>query len=87
MGPIIETIDRSDGVLRSAIVPPNDRVYKRPLVKLTSILASRDVFAIENRVGDVVAELTESTTELISASRRNQALNIDLFMSVNFSIQ
>ena len=34
LGRVTETIDGSDGVIRSAIVRTNDGVYKRPVVKL-----------------------------------------------------
>ena len=51
----------------------NDGVYKRPVVKLASVLPGKVVFAIENRADDVVAELTNSITKLNSASRPFQA--------------
>ena len=57
---VTETIDGSDGVIRSAIVRTNDGVYKRPVVKLAPVPPGKDVFAIENRAGDVAAELTNS---------------------------
>ena len=55
---VTETIDGSDGAIRSAIVQTNDGVYKRPVVKLAPVLPGKDVFAMENRAGDVAAELT-----------------------------
>ena len=74
VGQVTETIDGSDGVIGSAIVQTNDGVYKRPVVKLAQVLPGKDVFAIENRAGDVAAELTNSITKLNSASRPFQAL-------------
>ena len=59
LGEVTETIDGSDGVIRT-----NDEVYKRPVVKLAPILSGKDVFAIEYRAGDVVAELTKPITKL-----------------------
>ena len=70
----METINGSDGVIRSAIVRTNDGVYKRPVVKLAPVLPGKDVFAMENRAGDVAAELTNSITKLNSASKSVEAL-------------
>ena len=70
---VTETIDGSDGVTRSAIVRTNDGVYKRPVVKLAPVLPGKDVFAMENRAGDVAAELTNSEIKLNSAPRSFQA--------------
>ena len=80
LGRVTETIDGSDGsdgVIRSAIVRTNDGVYKRPVVKLAPVLPGKDVFAMENRAGDVEAELTISTTKLNCASRSFQALKLE----------
>ena len=77
LGRVTKTIDGSDGVIRSAIVRTNDGVYKRPLVKLAPVLLGKDVFAMENRAGDVAAELTNSMTELNSASMSFQALKLE----------
>ena len=57
MGRVTETIEGSDGVIRSAKVRTKDGVYKRPVVKLAPVLPnSKDVFVMENRAGDVEAE-------------------------------
>ena len=69
LGQVFETIDGSDGVIRSAINQTNDRVHKRPVVKLAPQLTGRDVFAKENRAGNVAVELNNSTIELKCASR------------------
>ena len=69
LGRVTETFDESDGVIRSAIVRMNDAVYKKPVVKLAPVLPGRDVFAMENRAGDVVVELTNVTTKLNSSSK------------------
>ena len=74
LGRVTETIDGSDGVIRSAIVRTNDGVYKRPVVKLAPVLPGKDVFAMENRAGDIAAELNNSEIKLNSASRSFQAL-------------
>ena len=74
---VTETIDGSDGVIRSAIVRTNNGVYKRPVVKLAPVLPGKDVFAIENRAGDVAAELTDSITKLNSALRSFRALKLE----------
>ena len=37
LGRVTETIDGSDGAIRSAIVQTNDGVYKRPVVKLAPV--------------------------------------------------
>ena len=66
---VTETIDVSDGEIRSAIDRTNDGVYKRPVVKLGPVLPGKDVLSMENRVGDVVAELTILTAKVNSASR------------------
>ena len=77
LGRVTETIDGSDGVIRSVIVRTNDGVYKRPVVKLALVLPGKDVFAIENRAGDVAAELTNSITKLNSASRPSQTSKLE----------
>ena len=64
-------------MIRSARVPTNDGVYKRPVVKLAPVLPGKDVLAMENRAGDVAAELTYSITKLKSASRPFQALKLE----------
>ena len=61
---VTETINGSDYLIRSAIVRTNDGVYKRPVVKLAPVLPGKDVFAMENRAGDVEAELTQYQIEL-----------------------
>ena len=70
-------MDGFDGVIQSAIVRTNDGVYKRPVVKLTPVVPGKDVFAIENTAGDVVAELINSITKLNSDSRPFQALKLE----------
>ena len=77
LGRVTETIDGSDGVIRSAIVRTNDGVYKRPVVKLAPVLPGKDVFAMENRAGDIAAELNNSEIKLNSASRPFQALKLE----------
>ena len=77
LGRVAETIDGSDGVIRSAIVRTNDGVYKRPVVKLAPVLPGKDVFAIENRAGDFAGELNNSDIKLNSASRSFQALKLE----------
>ena len=77
LGRITKTTVGSDGVIRSVIVQTNEGVYKRPVVKLAPVLPRKDVFAIENRAGDMEAELTNSITKLNSASRPFGALNLD----------
>ena len=74
---VTETIDGSDGVIRSAIVRTYDGVYKRPVVKLAPLLTGKDLFAMENRAGDVLAELTNSFTKLNSVTRPFQALKLE----------
>ena len=64
LGRVTETIDGSDGVIRSAIVQTNDGVYKRPVEKLAPVQPGKGVFAKENRAGNVMAELTNSITKL-----------------------
>ena len=76
LGRVTETIEGSDGVIRSARVRTNDGVYKRPVVKLAPLLPGKDV-SIENRAADVAAELTNSITKLNSASRPIQALKLE----------
>ena len=57
LGRVTETIEGSDGVIRSAKVRTKKRVYKRPVVKLAPVLPiSKDVFVMENRASDVKAE-------------------------------
>ena len=57
LGRVTETIEGSDGVIRSVKVRTNDGVYKRPVVKLPPVLLnSKDVFVMEKRAGDVKAE-------------------------------
>ena len=77
LGRVTEIINGSDGVIRSAKVRSNDGVYKRPVMKLAQVLPGKDVFAIKNRAGDVVAELNNSITKLNSASRPFQALKLE----------
>ena len=77
LGRVAETIDGSNGVIRSAIVRTNDGVYKRPVVKLAPVLPGKDVFAMENRAGDIAAELNNSELKLNSASRSIQALKLE----------
>ncbi|XP_075256615.1 uncharacterized protein LOC142349088 [Convolutriloba macropyga] len=56
LGRVTETIEGSDGVIRSSKVRTNDGVFKRPVVKLTPVLPNKkDVFVMENRAGDVKA--------------------------------
>ena len=74
LGRVTETIDGSDGVIRSAIVRTNDGVYKRPVVKLAPVLPGKDVFAMENRAGDIAAELNNSEIKLNSAPRSFKAV-------------
>ena len=74
LGRVKETIDGSEGVIRSAIVRTNDGVYKKPVVKLAPVLPGKDVFAMENRAGDVETKLNNSVTILNSASRSFQAV-------------
>ena len=74
LGRVTETIDGSDGVIRSAIVRTNDGVYKRPVVKLAPVLPGKDVFAMENRAGDIAAELNKSEIKLNSAPSSFQAV-------------
>ena len=74
LGRVTEIIDGSDGLIRSAIVQTNDGVYKRPVMKLDPVLPGKDVFAMENRDGDVAAELTNSMTKFNSAPRSFQAV-------------
>ena len=77
LGRVMETIDGSDGVIRSTIVQSNNGVYKRPVVKLATVLLGNDVFAMENRAGNVSVELTNSITKFKSASRPFQALKLE----------
>ena len=74
LGRVTETIDGSDGVIRSAKAWTNDGVFKRPEVKLAQVLPGKYVFPMENMAGDVDAELTNSIIKLNSASRPFQAL-------------
>ena len=46
-------------------------------MKLAAVLTGKDVFAMENRAGDVAVELTNSITKLNSASRPFQALKLE----------
>ena len=64
-------------MVRSGIVRTNGGVYKRPVVNLTPELPRRDVFAMVNRPGDVVVELTNSRTKLNSASRPFQVVKLE----------
>ena len=60
LGRITETLEGSDGVIRSATIRTKDGYYKRPVVKLAPVLPTGDdVFTKENRAGDVGAELKE----------------------------
>ena len=76
---VTELDDGSDGVIRSAMVQTNDGVYKRPVGKLAPVLPEKDVLAMENRVGDMAAELTNSINEYYfnSASRPFQSLKLE----------
>ena len=57
LGRVTETIEGSDGVIRSAKVRTKNGVHKRPVVKLAPVLPNRkDVFVMENRAGDVEAD-------------------------------
>ena len=77
-GRFTETIDGSVGVIRSAIVwTMNDGAYKRPVVKLAPVLPGKGVFAMENRAGDIAAELNNSEIKLNSASRPFQASKLE----------
>ena len=71
---VTETIDGSDGVNRSAIVRTNDGVYNRPVVKLAPVLPGKDFFAMENRAGDIAAELNYSIIKLNIPPRSFQAV-------------
>ena len=70
-----ETIDGSEGMIRSAIVRTNDGVYKRPVVKFAPVLLGKDVILMENRACDVVSELINLTTRLKSTSGTCPAVN------------
>ena len=50
-------------------------------MKLTPVLPGKDVFAIKNRAGDVVAELSNAITKLNSASRSFQVLKLNSMTS------
>ena len=77
LGRVTETIDGSDGVIRTAIIQSNDGVYKRPVVKLATVLPGKDVFAMENRAGNVSVELTNSITKFKSASMPFHTLKLE----------
>ena len=85
LGRVAETIDGSDGVIRSAIVRTNDGVYKRPVVKLAPVLPGKDVFAMENRAGDIAAELNNSEIKFNSASRSFQAFQFRIAKQAKFN--
>ena len=53
-------------------------------VKLAPVLTGKDVFAMENRAGDVVAELTNSMTKLNSAPRSFQAVQFRIAWQAKF---
>ena len=74
LGRVTETIDGSDGVIRSAIVRTIDGVYKRPVIKLAPVIPGKDVFAMENRAGNIPAELNNSEIKLSSTPRSFQAV-------------
>ena len=76
-GRVTETIDGSDGVIRSAKVRMNDRVYKRPVVNLAPVLYGKDDFAMKNRAGDVAAEPNNLIIRENSASRPVQASKLE----------
>ena len=57
LGRDTETIDESDGVIRSAIIRTNDGVYQRPTLKLALVLPDRDYFAMKKRAGYVSVSL------------------------------
>ena len=86
LGRVTETIDESDEVIQSPIVQTNDGVYKRPVVKLVPLLSGEDVFAMENRAGDVAAELTNSIIKLNSGSRPFQALTPEWHEERQFNV-
>ena len=46
-------------------------------MKLAPVLPGKDVFAMENRAGDVAAEPTNSITKLNNASRSFRALKLE----------
>ena len=46
-------------------------------MKLATVLLGNDVFAMENRAGNVSVELTNSITKIKSASRPFQALKLE----------
>ena len=66
LGRVMKNIDGSDVVIQSAIVRTNEGVYKKPVVKLAQYYLER---MFSRRAGDVVTELTNSTTKLNCASR------------------
>ena len=74
LGRVTRADDGSDGVIRSAKVRTNDGVYKRPVLKLAPVLPGKDVFAMENRAGDIAAQLNNSEIKLNSAPRSFQAV-------------
>ena len=77
LGRFTETIDGSDRVIRLVIFQTNDGVMKRPVVKLVTVLPGREFFAMENRASNMVAECTNSTTKLNSASRPFRAVKLE----------
>ena len=64
-------------MIRSAIVRTNHGAYKRPVVKLGPVQPGKDVFAMENRAGDIAAELNNTESKLNSASRPFQASKLE----------
>ena len=46
-------------------------------MKLNPVLPGKDVFAMENRAGDLAAGLTNSITKMNSASRPFKALKLE----------
>ena len=69
-----KTVDGSDCVIRSAVVRTNNGAYRRPVVKLATVLPGKCVLVMENRAGDVLTELIKSTTKLKIASVPFQAV-------------
>ena len=85
LGRVTKTIDGSDGVIRSEIVRTNDGAYKRPVVKLAPVLPAKDVFAMENRAGDIAVELNDSELKFKSASRSFQAVQFRITWQAKFN--
>ncbi len=54
MARVLETYAGNDGIVRSASIKTQDRVYKRPVVKLAPLFY-KNCFVEQNRAGDVGA--------------------------------